>query len=218
MGQNSKNGSARSFWLKGFHKAAETAAGAQSSASLTGAGKSASEMAQHTAVGKRPESLAGCWQEVLVPGHVGISVGLSECLHFTRASDSRERRNPRGNDAIPPAIFYVFAGSHMSSPHLRRGEFKEVYQRIRGHFWKPLQWNRRDRIKERSYWNKDLKEVKEISKADTAVREDRVLAKGNSWRCKGKAYPACRWRRERERTIGRPLPGRLQSFPPLLAT
>ena len=80
----------------------------------------------------------------------------------------------------------------MSSPHLRRGEFKEEYQRISGHLWKPLQWNRRVRIKERSYLNRDLKEVKELSKADMAVREERVPAKGNSWSCWGKAYLA-RW-------------------------
>lgn len=92
VGQESKNALVRSFWLKVTHKVAkQMPAGAWSSESLTGAGKSASEMAH----------AYGCWQKALVSHwllarglvscHVGTSIGILECLRFTRANDSRER-------------------------------------------------------------------------------------------------------------------------------
>ena len=77
VGQDSKNGLATSFWFKGSHKVAkETSAGAQSSECLTGAGKSASEMA-HT---------HGCQQKALVPHWLlARSLGSLPCGHLYRA-------------------------------------------------------------------------------------------------------------------------------------
>ena len=53
------------------------------------------------AVRKRPQFLAGCWQEVLVRQLMDLSSGLLECPHDTAAGLSqtdgseRERKNKR---------------------------------------------------------------------------------------------------------------------------
>lgn len=68
--------------LRVFHEVTvQMLAGLHSSEGLTGARGPVSNMAHSC-----------CWQEVLIPPHMGLTIGLLECAHDKAAGFPREER------------------------------------------------------------------------------------------------------------------------------